>query len=210
MGTESDPTPFNRGDDRPGTAQTPNPLRDVRAPAPAPAARKARRSAGLVALYVAIFVQAMSALFFVGDLWSEVLGLRRFTIPWDVQELIQVFASLGLTIGVVISALFVRRTRLEMDRMRRQIDVAAGNFEFHLDNVFDEWGLSRSEQDVAIYAMKGFSNTEIAELRGTSASTIKSQMNAIYRKAGLSNRQQLISCLVEDLMSGVAAEERAA
>ncbi|MEO8531546.1 MAG: helix-turn-helix transcriptional regulator, partial [Deltaproteobacteria bacterium] len=57
---------------------------------------------------------------------------------------------------------------------------------------------------VAVYAMKGFSNGEIAELRKTSIPTVKSQMKAIFRKAGLDNRQQLIAFLVEELLSGVA------
>jgi len=171
------------------------------------AERPTRKKTGLLALYCALAVQAVSALFFISELWSEVLGLRSFTIPWALQEIIQMLASVGLVTGVIVSLLFVRNTRRQMDDMRRQIDVASGNFELHLDTVFDDWALSRSERDVAIYAMKGFSNTEIAALRGTSASTVKSQMNAIYRKAGLNNRQQLISCLVEDLLSGVAVDD---
>jgi hypothetical protein len=55
-----------------------------------------------------------------------------------------------------------------------------------------------------VYAMKGFSNAEIGGFRGTSVSTVKSQMNAIYRKTGFSNRQQLISFLVEEMLAGVA------
>ena len=35
-------------------------------------------------------------------------------------------------------------------------------------------------------------------------STIKSQMNSIFRKAGFSSRQQLISFLVEELLAGVS------
>jgi hypothetical protein len=57
---------------------------------------------------------------------------------------------------------------------------------------------------VALLAIKGFSNLEIANLRGTTLATIKSQMNAIFRKAGLISRQQLIAYLVEDLLAGVS------
>ena len=56
-----------------------------------------------------------------------------------------------------------------------------------------------------IYAIKGFSNAEIGELRGTSAATVKSQMNAIYRKTGFSNRQQLIAFMVEELLHGAGS-----
>ena len=41
---------------------------------------------------------------------------------------------------------------------------------------------------------------EIASLRQTSEGTVKAQTNAIYRKAGVSGRPQLLSLFVEDLM----------
>ena len=162
------------------------------------------RVAGRVSLYVALAFQALGALFFVGELWSEVLGLRSAPIPYEWQEIIQLLASLGLVIGLVVSALYLRRSQRRVVELNRQIDVAAGNFSHHLDQLFADWDLSESERSVAVYAMKGFSNAEIAKLRGTSASTVKSQMNAVYRKTGFENRRQLISCLVEELFDGVA------
>ncbi len=163
--------------------------------------RSGRRK--LVLLYGALAVQALSAFFFLGELWSEILGLRETPIPYAYQEVIQVLASIGLSIGVLASALLVRRHLDRMEELSRQIDLATGNYENHLQDLFRNWRLSPSEQEVTIYAMKGFSNGEIAEFRSTTASTVKSQMNAIYRKSGLANRQQLISFLVEELLAGV-------
>ena len=40
----------------------------------------------------------------------------------------------------------------------------------------------------------------IAELRGSAEGTIKTHLNAIYRKSGVSGRAQLVSVLVEDLL----------
>src|SRR5688572_21025161 len=160
----------------------------------------------ILLLYVAFGFQMLSAVFFVGDLWSEVLNLRSWPLPWQLQEVIQILASVGLVTGVAVSGWFLRLSLRRMERMGQQIDAAAGNFQDHLRTLFEAWSLSPSEQAVAVFAMKGFSNGEIAELRGTSASTIKSQMNSVYRKAGFANRQQLISFLVEDLLAGVSAE----
>lgn len=157
----------------------------------------------LVMLYSAFAVQGLSAFFFLGELWSEILGLRETPIPYAYQEVIQLLASLGLVIGVLASAMLVRRHLDRMQELNRQIDLATGNYETHLQDLFRSWRLSRSEQEVTIYAMKGFSNGEIADFRSTTASTVKSQMNAIYRKSGLANRQQLISFLVEELLAGV-------
>ena len=65
---------------------------------------------------------------------------------------------------------------------------------------FDEWGLTPAERDVALFAIKGLSTSEIAGLRGTSEGTIKAQTNAIYRKAGVTGRPQLLSLFIEELM----------
>ncbi len=177
------------------------------APLKPPARRRSSEARGLVLLYAAVALQLLGALVFVGQLWSEILGLRTTPIPWVLQEYIELLASIGLVIGVVVSGLFLHRSLRAMRSMRRQIDVASGNFEAHLINSFNEWSLSPSEQQVAIYAMKGFSNAEVAQLRGTTAATVKSQLNAIYRKSGFANRQQLISFLVEELMAGVSVSE---
>lgn len=157
----------------------------------------------LILLYGVFAVQALSAFFFLGELWSRLLGLRETPIPSSYEQIFQIFASFGVVIGVLASGMLVRGRLERMDELKRQIDVAKGNFEAHLRAQFSEWRLSPSEESVMIYAMKGFSNGEIAEFRSTSASTVKSQMNAIYRKSGLQNRQQLISFLVEELLAGV-------
>jgi len=37
-------------------------------------------------------------------------------------------------------------------------------------------------------------------MRGSAEGTVKSQLNAIYRKAGVGNRGELLSLLIEELM----------
>lgn len=61
-------------------------------------------------------------------------------------------------------------------------------------------GLTPAEKDVALFAIKGMSIAEIAMLRETSEGTVKAQTNAIYRKAGVSGRSQLLSLFIDDLM----------
>jgi len=68
-----------------------------------------------------------------------------------------------------------------------------------------DWGLSQAEADVAIFAVKGFSNTEIAEMRGSAIATVKSQLGRIYQKSGLESRYQLIA-FVTDEVCGMAAK----
>ena len=54
---------------------------------------------------------------------------------------------------------------------------------------------------MALLAIKGLSLAEIADIRQTKQGTIKAQCNAIYQKAGVSGRPQLLSLFIEELMS---------
>ena len=69
-----------------------------------------------------------------------------------------------------------------------------------LEERFTLWGLTPAERDVALFAIKGLSTAEIATLRSTSEGTVKAQTNAIYRKAGVTGRPQLLSLFIEDLI----------
>ena len=71
-----------------------------------------------------------------------------------------------------------------------------------LQERFEAWGLTPAERDVALFAVKGMSTAEIATLRETSEGTVKAQTAAIYRKAGVSGRSQLLSLFIEDMLVG--------
>lgn len=64
-----------------------------------------------------------------------------------------------------------------------------------------DWGLSQAEADVAIFVAKGFSNTEIAEMRGSAVTTVKSQLGRIYNKSGLESRYQLIAFVTDEVFA---------
>ena len=51
--------------------------------------------------------------------------------------------------------------------------------------------LTPSERTIVDLALAGFSNSEIAKLRGTSTGTIGNQLSAIYRKLGVGSRREL-------------------
>lgn len=63
------------------------------------------------------------------------------------------------------------------------------------------WGLSQAEADVAIFVAKGFSNGEIADMRGCAIATVKSQLGRIYHKSGLESRYQLIAFVTDEVCS---------
>ncbi|MCU0900607.1 MAG: helix-turn-helix transcriptional regulator [Cypionkella sp.] len=153
--------------------------------------------AAIVALFA---VQALCALFFVSDILSSLLGLRSTPLAWELRELMEIGAALGLVLGLILGALVLRRSFRDRARAEAGLRRASGAFMVLLAERFDEWGLTPAERDVALFAIKGLSTSEIAGLRGTSEGTIKAQTNAIYRKAGVTGRPQLLSLFIEELM----------
>jgi DNA-binding CsgD family transcriptional regulator len=168
-----------------------------------------RRVLSKSGLWFVFTVQLLCTLFFVLELVTEVFGLRNWAVSWGIRELLQVAASVGLIMGSVAWGLYLRATFVRMGRMRSQIDVARGAFQEVIEDWFDRWNLTPSERDVALFAVKGMTNREIAELRGKSEATVKVQMNAVLRKSGVSNRAQLMSFFVDELIGTVPARARA-
>lgn len=147
-----------------------------------------------------LVIQVVCAIFFVAEIMLAVLGIPLAPIPWTYHELIEIGAGVGLVMGVVLGALLLRATITRTKRAEAALRVASGAFRDLVEERFDEWSLTPAEKDVALFALKGLSLSEIAEMRETSAGTVKAQTNAIYRKAGVSGRPQLLSLFVEDLL----------
>ncbi|MDQ2089478.1 helix-turn-helix transcriptional regulator [Marimonas arenosa] len=147
-----------------------------------------------------VIIQAVCAVFFVSDIVLSVLGIRAHPISWQTREFLEIGAALGLILGVVLGWVAFRRTWARTHRAEQQLRAASGAFMELLEEHFDDWSLTPAERDVALFSIKGLSVADIAALRGTSEGTVKAQTNAIYRKAGVSGRPQLLSLFIEDLM----------
>jgi DNA-binding CsgD family transcriptional regulator len=156
-----------------------------------------RRAAPFIAIFL---VQALCAIFFVSDILTSVLGIQTTPLSWELRELMEIGASLGLVLGVVVGGMMLRRALRDRHRAEEQLRRASGAFMDLLQERFAEWALTPSEKDVALFAIKGLSTAEIAALRSTSEGTVKAQTNAIYRKAGVTGRPQLLSLFIDDLM----------
>lgn len=151
--------------------------------------------------FLAIFiVQVLCAFFFVSDILSSVVGFQTTPISWEMRELLEISAAIGLIMGVALGGWMLWRALRDRNRAEERLRRASGAFMDLLQERFAEWGLTPSEKDVALFAIKGMSTAEIAALRSTSEGTVKAQTNAIYRKAGVSGRSQLLSLFIEDLM----------
>jgi len=157
----------------------------------------------LVLLTLLIVVQAFCAAIFVTDVIHESMMPKGISF----HLVIEAIATVGLILAIWIEVRYFREMMRENDKQGRSLRVATGALSEVIDDYFAEWGLTPSERDVALFAIKGLSNTEIAGLRKSSEGTIKAHLNAVFRKAGVSGRNQLVSLLVEDLMGKPLIEE---
>ncbi len=150
-----------------------------------------------------VSVQVLCAVVFVWQILASVLGFAPFS--WQISELIEMGAALGLLLGMGLGLIVLRRTMARNVVVEDQLRAASGAFMDVMEERFTTWALTPAERDVALFAIKGMSTTEIAALREVSEGTIKAQTNAIYRKAGVAGRMQLLSLFIDDLMEPASA-----
>ncbi|MFO1142410.1 MAG: helix-turn-helix transcriptional regulator [Amaricoccus sp.] len=149
-------------------------------------------------LLIVTVVQAACGLYLLIDALDELGGAGGFVELGFVAAL-----WLGSLLGVRELFRLARHNRHMEGRMR----AASGALGEMIEEAFDRWELTPSERDVALLALKGLTIGEIAGVRATREGTVKAQCAAIYRKAGVSGRPQLISFFVEELMAGVTLGE---
>lgn len=151
---------------------------------------------GLVTLVAAIKTYVVSSLLLDGASFAIQSGLFAL------------FLALTATVA------YVSYTQLKNHLMRqRQEKLAPGGSEpIAKETVIArharDWGLSRAEADVAIFVAKGFSNSEIASMRGSAVATVKSQLGNIYQKSGLDNRYQLMAFVTDEVVTMAKTPEK--
>ena len=169
--------------------------------------KKSKESLALIGL---ILAQSICALFFLSDVMNDAywMGWSAFGVSWHLT--VEALATLALILGIGVEARYLMQMLRRQSRIERGISIASGALHELMEEMFSDWNLTAAEQDVAGFTLKGYSISEVAELRGSRDGTIKAQLNAIYRKAGVENRGQLVSLLIEDLMRAPLVEHEIA
>ncbi len=78
-----------------------------------------------------------------------------------------------------------------------------------LDQQFERWGLSPAEKEVALLLLKGLTHKEIAGVRSVTEATARQQARAVYKKGGLTGRNDLSAFFLEDLLLPAQTGQRA-
>lgn len=158
------------------------------------------RTSKTLALSGLLVVQTGCAVFFLFDVTADFRGFDLLANE-TVHHGVELIAVVALILGIGMTMLQIRRIRARQRRVEAQLRIASGAFLDLLEESFDSWSLTPSERDVALLSIKGLSIADIARVRQTKEGTIKAQSNAIYSKAGVSGRQQLLSLFIEELMN---------
>lgn len=157
-----------------------------------------------------ITAYATAALVYFSEVFGELTGVWLYEYSWEIHELVELVTVFGLIIGAWLMWRSQRLLQQRNQDIERHLRAAQGEFFAMVDLQFSHWELSAAEKDVAILTVKGMTIAEIAQIRNTSEGTVKSQNNAIYRKAGVKNRTQLLGALIEDLLVDPHAEQEGA
>ncbi len=144
-----------------------------------------------------ILVQALTAIFFVGDV---IVDMNQGDYLDDRHLALEAVAALALSAGVIYLMCELRDLLNRMAAMELGIRAARGEMADLIDRFFDEWRLTPSEREIAQLVLKGIDNESIAKMRGTAASTVRAQCTRIYAKADVDGRAQLMSIFVEELL----------
>lgn len=152
-----------------------------------------------------VLVQTVGALFFIGDIGMTFLRIERQPIDWKLREAMEIGAAIALLIGLVLSGVLLFQSQRKLGQAEARLKRAPNAFMEVVEESFANWTLTPAERDVAFFVLKGFSTQEIAGFRNTSEGTVKAQTNAIYRKAGVSGRGQLMSIFIDELLADTLA-----
>jgi DNA-binding CsgD family transcriptional regulator len=154
-------------------------------------------------------------------LFLSLVGLETIKSdePFSIVEFSSdLFEMALLALAVVATSYFaqeLRQMRSERNDLLSKLSAARADGEkwrsaarVHIDGLgsairlqFADWRLTAGEGDVAFLMLKGLSHKEIAEVRNSSAATVRQQAAAIYGKSGLSSRAELAAYFLEDLFS---------
>ena len=140
---------------------------------------------------------------YIGE--EEIAVLSRYA--HTSTRLLEIGAAFGLILGVGLGGWMLLGALQGRSRAEERLRRASGAFADLLQERFAEWGLTPSEKDVALFAIKGMSTAEIATMRSTSEGTVKAQLSAVYHKSGINTRSELLAFFMDEFLDYAAVDE---
>jgi DNA-binding CsgD family transcriptional regulator len=127
----------------------------------------------------------------VGLLGGVVVARRLIAVLRSARAAREELASLAQRL---------QQTEREATRWRAEAHELLAGLSVAVDRQFERWSLSPAEKEVGLLLLKGLSHKEIAAARSITEATARQQAGAVYKKAGLSGRNDLAAFFLEDLL----------
>ena len=151
------------------------------------------------ALILLVVIQALCASFFAIDIIRDFKETGAYAS--SVNHLnIETLATVSLLFAIGFEISFIMTLLRRKAHLENSVSVATSAIHDVIEAHFDHWGLTNSEKDVATFLVKGLGIAETARMRGCAEGTVKSHLNAIYRKSGTHNRAELLSLIIDSMM----------
>lgn len=168
-----------------------------------PSSLVSHRSLPLLLLCL-VGLQVACAGFFFSDVVSDYLedsaaAASRLHLYVETAAAVSLFAAIVVEARLLVW-LLRRKAHLE-----QAASVATQALHEVIEAHFDRWKLTPAERDIALFLVKGLSIAEIAQARGNAEGTVKSHLNAIYRKSGTTGRGELLSLVIDGLLAPAEA-----
>jgi len=147
--------------------------------------------------FISIGVLVFSMCFFLDDLYVDVVI--------EGKPLSHLLLEGGVFLSIMMVLIFeigrVLKLTSKISATEKQITQFKTHFLDIIRNEFKLWNLTEAEQDIALMIIKGLSMQEIAEVRGVKEKSIRQRATGIYSKANVTNRNELTSYFIEDLLA---------
>jgi DNA-binding CsgD family transcriptional regulator len=127
----------------------------------------------------------------IGFLAAGTIALRLRRSARDAHELREQATQLADNLRIA---------QQDAERWRRDAADLIAGLSDAIDAQLVRWELSPAEREIALLLLKGLSHKEIAQIRSVSETTVRQQARSLYRKAGLSGRNDLAAFFLEDLL----------
>jgi DNA-binding CsgD family transcriptional regulator len=145
----------------------------------------------------AIGLQILACTYFVADALAD----QGEPSTSGADSVFEVVIAVALLAGILFGGVYIMRLIREARLRETSVAIARGALSRILSQRFVDWGLSAAEADVALFALKGCTVAEIANMRSAAQGTVRAQLSQVYAKAGVSSQPMLMSMFLEDLMS---------
>jgi len=142
--------------------------------------------------------------------------IKEFMIGESIWHLIEECIVIGLAAGLIIYLIFeVKRKKQHLQQLyvelktietsltqsNARLQKARKEYSAVIHKQFDDWQLSKSQQEIAILLLKGLSFNDIAAIRNTKEKTVRQQASDIYKKAGVAGRHIFSAWFFEDFLN---------